>query len=424
MQDYNEEMSIEKIKEFSPSVVFIEPATPTINYDLHFAGRLKEVMPELKIVFSGSHVTRFPEQTLLSGTVDAVIRGEQDETSLELMRAWAGGKPIDKVKGLGIPGSGEDPVLTEPRPLIQDLDSIPFPDRDLIPHQWYKEGHVVRTPFTFIITARGCPNQCSFCLWPNVFFEHKVRFRSLDNVMDEIDWLVKTYGMKELFIDDGTFNVSKERVIDFCRRLTEKDYDLLWSCSCRVDKVDEEMLSWMKKCGCKLICFGPESASQQTLDRAKKNIDVSMSKKAVDLTRKAGIKVHANFMFGFPWETEEDIERTIQFALDINPDTVQFSLVFPHPGSEMYDLAVKNGWFIDGVVDNWDRFEMSMGPVIKCKVPTEQLQKAISRAHARFFLRPSYILRNLFEVRNAEDMLRLVKGGYSVIKGKVLFGRS
>ena len=421
MQDFAEKESLRNVHNASPDIVFIEPATPTINYDIYYARELKEVMPGLKIIFSGSHVTRFPEEVLNRDAVDAVVRGEQDETTLHLIKAWADGIPLSEIKGIGFRDKEGNPVITEPRPLINDLDTLPFPDRDLIPHQWYKEGHVIRTPFTFIITSRGCPNQCSFCLWPNVFFEHKVRFRSIGNVLEEIDWLVQKYGVKELFIDDGTFNVSKRRALKFCRKLSERNHDLTWSCSCRVDRVDEEMLRLMKKSGCKLICYGPESASQETLDRVKKNIDVSMSKRAVELTKKAGIIAHANFMFGFPWETKKDIETTIQFALDIDPDTVQFSLVFPHPGSEMFDIALKNGWFLGNVIGNWDRFEMSCGPVLRCGVPEEELKRYISRAHARFFFRPSYIIKNLLNVRSKDGFLRLMKGGHSVVKGKILF---
>lgn len=421
MQDFTEEVTLEKIKALKPDVICVEPATPTIKYDIHLAGKIKALLPDTKIIFSGSHVTRFPEEVLKSRAIDAIVRGEQDETTLKLIEAIDKKSPLADVLGIAFTDSNEDVKITGPRPLIKDLDSLPFPDRELIPHEWYKEGHVVRTPFTFVIASRGCPNKCTYCLWPNVFFEHSVRFRSIDNVLAEIDWLVEEYGIKEIFIDDGTFNVNRKRVIEFSKRLAEHGHDLIWSCSCRVDCVDEEMLMWMKKSGCKLICYGPESASQETLDKIRKDIDISMAKKAMELTKKAGIIAHANFMFGFPWETKEDIENTIQFAIDIDPDTAQFSLVFPHPGSEMFDLAVNEGWFADGVTDDWDRFEMSRGQVIKCKVDAEELKSLVSKAHAKFFLRPSYILKNLAKVKNPEEMMRLVKGGYSVVKGKILF---
>jgi anaerobic magnesium-protoporphyrin IX monomethyl ester cyclase len=421
MQGLSEEEVITKIVTKCPAALFIEPATPTILYDLQFVKKIKDRIPEILVVFGGYHVSRYPEECLQKGApVDVVVRGELDQVLLNLFEALSQGANLSHVKGISY--KKESIVHNEDQPLIKNLDSLPFPDRNLIPHMLYKEGHVIRTPFTFIITARGCSNACTFCLWPNIFFKNQIRYRSLSNVIAELKWLHSTIKLKEFYIDDCTFNVTKERVIEFSKSLLKADLNLQWGCNARVDCVDFEMLKWMKKAGCKLICYGPESASQETLDLINKNIELAQSYKAIDLTKKAGITAHANFMIGFPWEKKEDIEQTIAFAIKLDPTTAQFSLVFPHPGTQMYEQALRKNWFKPGIIGNWNLFEMTSGAVLKCNnIEDEYLDNIISNAHRRFFLRPKYIIKSLLRIRSNEDILKLCKGAYSVFKGKILF---
>lgn len=415
---------LQQIQNWQPCFIVCEPATPTIIYDHEFASQIKKVCPGVKIIFLGSHVTKFPRPTIESKVVDVVVRGEFDVSLFETINNIFKGGNLDSISGISFLDSNGNYCENSMRPLMteNELDNLPFPDRELIPHALYKEGHVLNTPFTFLITARGCPQHCKFCLWPNIFHEHRVRYRSLDRVFEELDWLVGNYGMKEIFIDDGTFNIEKQRVIEFCKRLIAKPYRLIWGCSARVHPVDEEMLDWMKKSGCKLICYGPESANQETLLKTGKGITIDQSRNAISLTKKAKITCHANYMFGFPWEDEAMIEKTIKFALETDADTVQFSLTFPHPGSAMFDEANQRDWFIDEIKNkNWKRFEMGQGPVLKSGVSAERLQNIISRAHARFFLRPTYIFKQLIKIKNSKDALKLLMGALSIIRGKILF---
>lgn len=420
-QQLAEEETLKQIEIVSPRAVFIETCTPTVNYDIRFAHEIKKTLSDARVILAGSHATCFPTEILKNSEVDIVVKGEQDYTTLNVIKALERNKPLDNILGIAFKDNTGNIRNNPDAPLIEDLDSLPFPDRDLVPHQWYKEGHVDRTPFTFVLTARGCPNDCSFCLWPNIYFQHRIRYRSVGNVMEELRWLVSRYGMKEIFFDDGTFNVDRERVISLCKALANERLDLIWGCSARVDCVDQEMVQWMKKSGCRIICYGPESASEETLRKTNKRITFAQMENAIRLTKENGITAHANFMIGFPWETEEDIRKTVDLSKRLDPDTAQFSLVFPHPGSKMYEEALENEWFCEGVVNNWDRFEMSRGPVLKSKVPHEILSRAISVSHMKFFLRPSYLLDRLFAVRSAGDISRLFRGAYSVIRGKILF---
>jgi radical SAM superfamily enzyme YgiQ (UPF0313 family) len=245
--------------------------------------------------------------------------------------------------------------------------------------------------------------------------------RKPEKVCDELEWLINKYGMKEVFFDDATFNVTEQRAIEISKEIVRRGIKITWSCSARVDKVSEEVLYWMKKSGCKLICYGGESASQDTLKRTRKGTTVEQTKKAIRLTKKFGIIAHINFMIGFPWENRGEMEKTIKLALETDADTAQFSLVFPHPGSRMYDEAIKNKWFHDEVLNKIEMFDMTQGPVLKTLVPREELTKIINKSHARFFFRPSYIIKNILSVRDGKEAVRMLKGAKSVIKGKILF---
>jgi len=233
--------------------------------------------------------------------------------------------------------------------------------------------------------------------------------------------LIKKYKMKEIFFDEGTFNTSKKRVIDLCKEIIQRKIKILWSCSCRVDVLDLEMLKYMKKAGCKLICYGGESANTKTLKQTNKQIKLNQIKKAVKLTQKAGIICHMNFMIGFPWENMTDVKRTIDFALKIKPDTVQFSMVFPHPGSKMFDQAKENDWFYKQALNNFQMFDMTQGPVIKSQVQRDKMMRILNKAHANFFLRPSYIIKQILKIRDYDDLRVIVKGAISILKGKIFF---
>lgn len=420
IQDMDESAAVQEAKLRNPDVIFIETATPTFEYDAIFIGRLKDKIPAAKIILAGSHVTFDPIGSLEKSKADVIIKGEMDCTALDVINAWKTGTPLDDIKGICFRKGGA--ILNNPNaPLIENLDSLPFPDRDLIPHQWYCEGHVKEKPFTFVMASRGCPNHCTYCLWPNVYTEHRVRYRSIGNVCDELEWLIKAYGMKEIFFDDDTLNTSTERVVGLCREMVRRKINILWGCSARVDRVNGEMLEWMKNSGCRLICYGAESASQATLNKIQKGITIEQIITAVRLTKEAKITAHVNFMVGFPWESREDIGETISFAIGLDPDSVQFSLVFPHPGSKLFYDAKEQGYFYDDVLGNWSLFDMTSGPILKTGVPREELVDIVSRAHARFFLRPGFMLKQLLKINSFSELKRMIRASKSVVKGKILF---
>ncbi len=423
-QDFDYDKTLNEISKFDPDVLFFETATPTFNYDCNFVKMVKNRFSNLLVLVAGSHVTFDPIGSMKKSKIDIIIKGEQDYTTLNVINAIKNKKSLGNIKGICYRESNKNKnriINNLNAPLIKDLDKLPFPDRDLIPHKWYIEGHVKYTPFTFVMGTRGCPNNCSFCLWPHVYYNHKVRFRSPSNICDELEWLIEKYGMKEIFFDDATFNVTEKGAIDISKEIIRRKIRIVWSCSARVDKVSKEMLYWMKKSGCKLICYGGESMNNKTLIKTNKKITPQQIKDAISLTKKLGITVHMNFMIGFPWETRSDMEKTINSAIKLDPDTVQFSLVFPHPGSKMYEEALTKDWFHKEALNNLEMFDMTYGPVLKSKISREELMKIVNKSHAKFFFRPKYLLKTLIRIRDKEELLRIVKGAKSLVIGKILF---
>lgn len=418
--DYDLEKTIEKVKEYNPEIIFIESATPTFPYDRNFVSILKKSLPNVKVLVAGYHVTRYPKESMEGSGIDVIIKGEMDQTTLNVVNAIKNNVPLEEIKGICFQNNGK--VTDNPdAELIKDLDALPFPDRELIPHQWYCEGYVTEFPFTFVMGSRGCCNKCAYCLWPTVYFKNKLRLRSVKNVIDELEWLVKKYGMKEIFFDDDTLNVSVERIKELANEIIIRNVKLLWSCNMRVDKVDQEMLDLCKKSGCKLIEFGIESASQETLNKINKNITLEQIRNAVDMAKKSCIAIHANYMIGFPWETKGDIENTIKLAIELDTETVQFAICYPHPGSPMYNDALEHNLFYEDVTCNWEKFGLMTGPLLKTKVDREYLVNAISRAHMKYYLRPKYMFRQVKKIRSYKDLKGVVRGAKAVIFGKILF---
>ncbi|MEK6816196.1 MAG: cobalamin-dependent protein, partial [Nanoarchaeota archaeon] len=228
IQDYGLDTTIEKIKEFSPDIIFIESATPTFTYDKKAVEILKQHFPNTKFIMAGYHVTTYPVESIKDSKIDIIIKGEMDQTTVNAINALKTGTPLKQIRGICFQQDGKI-TNNDDAELVKDLDALPFPDRDLIPHQWYFEGYVTESPFTFVMGSRGCPQRCTYCLWPTVYFKNKLRLRSIKSICDELEWLVKKYGMKEVFLDDDTLNVTTNRVKELANEIIKRNINIVWS---------------------------------------------------------------------------------------------------------------------------------------------------------------------------------------------------
>src|SRR4051812_10630964 len=313
-------------------------STPGFPGDVGLAHAIKAINPKIKIAFVGPHVTVLPEKSLRDcPAIDFICRKEFDHTVVE----FAEGKPLSEIAGISYLQDGK--VVHNPdRPQIQDLDALPHVTdvykRDLDVRR-YSVPFLLH-PFVALYTTRGCPAQCTFCLWPQTLSGHPWRKRSSDRVAAEMA-RAKEYWpwVKEFFFDDDTFNIQKARTIELCQKL--KPLKLTWSCTSRVT-TDYETLKAMKDAGCRLLIVGYETGDAQILKNIKKGATVDMALRFTENCHKLGLVIHADFIVGLPGETRETLRNTIDFAKRIDAETIQVSIAHAYPGTEFYEYAKEN----------------------------------------------------------------------------------
>jgi len=395
-------------------LIVLQTSTPSINLDLVTARTLKKKYPKIKIALVGPHVSVLDREILNENKyVDFILRGEYEYILRDLVKKLTQGKSYRSVKGLTYRSDGKI-VRNQDASLIEDIDKLPNPARHFLPNEKYCEPLFIGRPTLRLITSRGCPYQCTFCLWPQVMYGRKIRYRRIDKVVKEIKKLKDEYKIVEFYFDDDTFTLDEKRVIRLCKEIIRSKINLPWDCLGRVNTVTTKMLYWMKKSGCIIIRYGVESGNQEILDRCKKGITLKDIKRAFKLTHKMGIKTHATVMFGLPGETRETVEKTIDFVLKINPSYVQFAIATPYPGTEYYNEAKKNGWIIAKDWSDYDPIGKSMigYPMLSDK----EINEAIDKAYKRFYLRPGYIMKKIVEARSVGEYGQLVRAGLSLFK--------
>ncbi len=397
----------ERIKALAPDVVGITGMTPVI--DNAFRAAIAAKKHSRHVIMGGPHVSVVKREIFSQcSDIDYAIQGEGEGSIVQLSDALESGKDISAVPGL-IARDFENP----PAGFADDLDSIPFPARHLLPNERYSyilsEGKV-----TTMFTSRGCPYHCVFC--DKAVFGSKWRARSAANVLDEIDFINKNFGISSIIFYDDLFTLKKERVIQICRGILEKGLRIEWKCEGRVNIADEETLKWMKKAGCSMIAYGVESGNQKGLDYLNKGTKVEQIRTAFKLTREAGIKPMAYFILGIPVETYDDEMRTIKFAKEIRPVYAQFSILSPTPGTKLYDDAIRMGWYREVEAQNPMDKDLKRPAIINENWDEEKLNKILREAHRRFYLSLWYITERLREIRSIKELFSKARAGLKLAK--------
>lgn len=334
----------EYIEDFKPDLAVFETSAPSYKSDID---TLKVIRDNNLITAAvGYHATALPKEHLDDG-FDYCIIGEYERSLLKLAKYIDGSEKTLSDSGIVSKENPEPPL----GPVIQDLDSIPFPARDLLPMEKYVDVFAFGRSMQ-VITSRGCPFKCSFCCEVLLPGKPSVRFRSPENVCDEIEDLISKYNPDEIYFDDSSFTVSRSHIIGVCNEMKRRNIKIQWSCMADA-KVDPDILSKMAKSGCRAIKFGVESVDPDVLANIPKHVNLEDVKRTVAECKKVGIKSHATFMFGLPGENKEKAKKTIDFALSLGTDTAQFSIATPYPGTRFYDMAKENGWLL---TDNWESF--------------------------------------------------------------------
>ena len=381
----------EEILKRNPDIVSISALTPTIGVALDSADKIKQVKPDTIVVLGGYHPTFEYESVLEEPSVDVVVRGEGEYTFLDLVRTVENGGDLADVQGLAFHDENNfSLVVTPDRPIIEDLDELPFPAFHLFPMEKYRILNITTNVAT-IITTRGCPMQCSFCS-SAALHGHHLRRRSPENICDEIEVRLNEQNIDTIAFMDDTFTLNKKFVRDFCAEIKRRNLKFWWGCTSRVDTLDEELLQLMKDSGCITIFIGVESADQQMLEKMNKNITVSKTEKAFKLARKVGIRTIASCVIGMPEDTKESMKKTIDFVKSLNPNYALYSLATPYPGTRFYNETFKKNLI---QIKDWSKYTL-IDPVLETiDCSSKELRSIQKKAFLKFYLRPGYLIRQV-----------------------------
>lgn len=337
--DSSSEQDISQVLDYAPDLAGLTAMTNNYHSALAIARTLKDAKP-LPIVIGGPHATVFPDRVIKEPSFDYLVYGEGEETLSQLVKALAETDLRPSPARLrSIPGlsfrDGDQIVQNAARPLIRDLDALPFPARHLFDMERYPLYAPDGQRMITILSSRGCPYNCSYCFKGIV--GRVYRQRSADNIIAEIRSIIDAYSIRNFYFIDDLFTINSRRLKELTQRLISEELNILWQCLARVDKVTPDILGWMHKAGCRQIHYGIESGNQKLLDAIGKRITLEQVRQAVKWTRDAGIMSKGYFMLGLPGDTEETMEQTIQFASELDLDEAMFSLTTPFPGTRLWD---------------------------------------------------------------------------------------
>ncbi|MBN1493005.1 MAG: radical SAM protein [Candidatus Omnitrophica bacterium] len=386
----------------SVRLIGITSFTFNIKKALNIAAICKKHYPKVTIIVGGCHATAMPEDVLKDRSVDIICIGEGELTFLELLQE----RPLSDIKGIVYKDLNGLIITTPPRPRIKDIDQLPMPAYDLLPILKYQpaKGSYKRLPAMSMVTSRGCPGRCTFCFKT---LGDQLVFKSAEKIFEEIIFLVKNYGIKQILFYDDTFTVYKKNVVRLCDLIVENNIDISWTCFARVDFVDKDMLLKMKQAGCHQIMYGIENIDQTVLDNINKKINTEQVMRAVTWTKAAGIECRLAFMVGNPGDTEEIIRKNIEFINTLDPDLVIINIATPLPGTAMFKWAKEHDLIL---TYNWDDYTLAT-PVMRLEnLTVQQIKDLYKLMYRSFYFRPSYMLRQLFSIRSWNDVARLCSG--------------
>jgi len=399
---YDLQMVLELVDDLQPKLVVIDTSTPSIFNDLEVAEAIKYRYPQAFILLVGPHVTALPGESLRQNSVpDAVARGEYDYTVRDLARLLDNGGDLHAVKGLSYRNSEGVIVHNSDRQLIQNLDSLPFVSEVYKRHLRIEDYFysIARYPQVTIVTGRGCPYKCTFCLWPQTVTGPQYRLRSISNVVDEFEFIARELPqVKDIFIEDDTFTVDQERCVALTKALIHRGRYQNFTANSRAN-VSYETLSWLKKAGLRLLCVGFESGDQEVLNAMRKGIKVEQFYRFRKDARRAGVLIHGCFMAGNPGETRETLAKTLKLAKRLNPDTAQFYPLMVYPGTEAYEQAQHNGTLTTVDFQKWLTPDGLHSTVINQPgLTADDLVAWCDQARRSFYLRPRYILAKAWQM--------------------------
>jgi anaerobic magnesium-protoporphyrin IX monomethyl ester cyclase len=403
------EQLLADIKKFGPRFIGIYSTTFGWEKAKKTADDLKKLMGENVFICAGGPYPIAAGASCLEDdgeSFDAVVTGEGEFTSLEMVERLGEGRTLEGVEGV-IYREGDRIIRNSPRPLIFDLDSLPFPARELLgdsglyipPPATYK-----RKPVAVVMTSRGCNRRCIYCFQIDKDRKSGIRYRSVENVLKEIEHVLAE-GYREIKFIDDTLAADYDRAMTLAREIKARKLDFTWFASACVNQVDRPLLQAFRDAGCWAVLFGAESGVQKNLNTIRKGTTPEQIKKAVRAAKDVGLKVSTPFMFGIPGETYEEGLRTIDFAIELDPDMANFHAITPFPGTYLYDNLEKFG----SVSDELSDYTYQGAAFIPHTMTREQILELRQIAFRKFYTRPSFIIRKVLEFRSPHDFAVALK---------------
>ena len=376
IQNCSHEETAQYVKEVNPHLAVVlvsgtNPSASTMNMTgaSEIITAVKQFGPEIKTMLAGLHPSALPEQTVKEGVADFVCQGEGFYTIPKLIDVLKNDGDNYEIDGLWYLEDGH--VVSNPRPeMIQNLDEIPQPAWDMLPmekyraHNWHCFDDINRrSPYAVIYTSLGCPFNCSFCCINALFGKHTIRYRSTDSVVEEIDFLVNNYGIRNIKIMDEMFAMNERRVVELCDKIIERKYDLNMWAYARVNTVTEPMLAKMKEAGINWLAYGFESGSKKVIEDVTKGYKTDQVMDVVKMSYDLGFYICANYIFGLPEDDYDSMNETLELMFDINAEYANIYSAMAYPGSQLYDMAIENKWKLPDTWHGYSQFGYESQPL-------------------------------------------------------------
>ncbi len=400
---------IARLENFAPALVVVETSTPSIYADVAFSDQIKKILPEATVLLVGTHVSALAAESLQLGEhFDGAAVGEYDITIKETAEALKHRTSLREVSGLCL----REPAgffFTGKRELNTKLDDLPFVSsiyqRFLQVKNYFNPNAIF--PMVTITTSRGCPYRCTFCVYPQTMMGHRQRTRSVNNVVDEIEFIVGSFPeVKSIFFEDDTFPANKNRCLQICEEMLRRGIQISWTANARAD-LDYATMRLMKRAGCRCLCVGFESGSQTLLDNIKKNLTVANAHTFMAAAGKAGLLIHGCFIVGHPGETRETMAETLRLALQLKLESVQFYPVMVYPGTEAYAWYQENNLLNSSDFSQWLTPTGLHNTVIRSEqLSSRELVRFCDQARKSFYLRPSYFLYKIKQMLTTPQEFR------------------